>query len=199
MFDYDGVYDDIQAQRVQPKKEEKLARKSRYIEGLLDKAKEREREQDIVYERKCAAPTHGRTQTQAAQECCQVAEASFIDFTLLLRRLAKEREAEDHLFGDKDKFLTAAYKRKLQEDQKWLAEERLREAAEKRDSVVSRGHMGDFYRCAQPVLFCVRSRAVHRAQATPWQDAAKQADSRKQFGLHAFFHLPVMSRSSRLP
>ena len=57
MFDYDGVYDDIQAQRVQPKKEEKLARKSRYIEGLLDKAKEREREQDIVYERKCA-PQH---------------------------------------------------------------------------------------------------------------------------------------------
>ena len=55
MFDYDGVYDDIQAQRVQPKKEEKLARKSRYIEGLLDKAKEREREQDIVYERKCVA------------------------------------------------------------------------------------------------------------------------------------------------
>ena len=66
---------------------------------------------------------------------------------LLWRRLAKEREAEDHLFGDKDKFLTAAYKKKLEEDQKWLAEERLREAAEKRDSVVSRGHMGDFYRC----------------------------------------------------
>ncbi|KAK9833323.1 hypothetical protein WJX81_006455 [Elliptochloris bilobata] len=112
VFDYDGVYDDIQKQRVQPKQAEKLARKPRYIEGLLDKAKEREREQDIVYERK----------------------------------LAKEREAEDHLFGDKDKFLTAAYKRKLEEDQKWLAEERLREAAEKRASVVSRGHMGDFYR-----------------------------------------------------
>jgi len=64
------------------------------------------------------------------------------------RRLAKEREAEDHLFGDKDKFVTAAYKKKLQEDQKWLAEERVREAAEKRDSVVSRGHMGDFYRRA---------------------------------------------------
>ena len=50
--------------------------------------------------------------------------------------------------------MTAAYKRKLVEDQKWLAEERLREAAEKRDSVVSRGHMGDFYRCKQ---LCVQN------------------------------------------
>jgi hypothetical protein len=53
VFDYDGVYDELQAQRAAPKQAEKLARKSRYIEGLLDKAKEREREQDIVYERKC--------------------------------------------------------------------------------------------------------------------------------------------------
>ena len=51
-FDYDGVYDTIQEQRVQPQQAEKLERKSRYIEGLLDKATERQREQDIVYERK---------------------------------------------------------------------------------------------------------------------------------------------------
>lgn len=51
VFDYDGVYDSIQQQRVQPKQQEKLARKSRYIEGLLDKAKERQKEQDIIYER----------------------------------------------------------------------------------------------------------------------------------------------------
>ena len=57
MFDYDGVYDSIQEQRVQPRQQEKLARKSRYIEGLLDKAKERQREQDIIYERTCAAPS----------------------------------------------------------------------------------------------------------------------------------------------
>jgi hypothetical protein len=82
------------------------------------------------------------------------------------RRLAKEREAEDHLFGDKDKFVTAAYKKKLQEDQKWLAEERVREAAEKRDSVVSRGHMGDFYRRAHARSrdgFAVLERALWRS------------------------------------
>ncbi|EIE23000.1 hypothetical protein COCSUDRAFT_66132 [Coccomyxa subellipsoidea C-169] len=112
VFDYDGVYDSIQEARVQPRQQEKLARKSRYIEGLLDKAKEREREQDIIYE----------------------------------RTLLKERAAEDHLFGDKDKFVTAAYKKKLEEDQKWLAAERIREARDAKADVVKAGHMGNFYR-----------------------------------------------------
>ncbi|BDA49960.1 Nuclear speckle splicing regulatory protein 1 [Coccomyxa sp. Obi] len=112
VFDYDGVYESIQEARVQPRQQEKLARKSRYIEGLLEKAKEREREQDIIYE----------------------------------RTLLKERAAEDHLFGDKDKFVTAAYKKKLEEDQKWLAAERIREARDAKADVVKAGHMGNFYR-----------------------------------------------------
>ena len=40
----------------------------------------------------------------------------------------KEREKEDHLYGDKDKFVTAAYRAKLEEDAKWIKEEKLREA-----------------------------------------------------------------------
>jgi Coiled-coil domain-containing protein 55 (DUF2040) len=52
VFDYDGVYDSIQQQRVQPRQAEKLARQSRYIEGLMQKAVERKKEEDIVYERK---------------------------------------------------------------------------------------------------------------------------------------------------
>ena len=50
VFDYDGVYDSLKESE-KPKLEEKKQRKSRYIEGLLDKAKERNREQDIIYER----------------------------------------------------------------------------------------------------------------------------------------------------
>ena len=34
-------------------------------------------------------------------------------------RLAKERSAEDHLFGDKDRFITSAYKNKLQACLSW--------------------------------------------------------------------------------
>ena len=61
-------------------------------------------------------------------------------------RLLKERQAEDHLFGDKDKFVTAAYKKKLEEDQKWLAEEKIREARDAKHDVIKAGHMGNFYR-----------------------------------------------------
>jgi len=62
-------------------------------------------------------------------------------------RLLKERKAEDHLFGDKDRFVTAAYKKKLEEDQKWLAEEKIREARDAKQDVTKAGHMGNFYRC----------------------------------------------------
>lgn len=67
----------------------------------MEKAKRREREHEIVYERK----------------------------------LAKERTKEDHLYADKDKFVTSAYKRKLAEQARWMEEERLRELREERDDV----------------------------------------------------------------
>lgn len=73
----------------------------RYIQTLIDKAKVREREHEIIYERK----------------------------------LAKERTKEDHLFADKDKFVTGAYKRKLAEQAKWLEEERLRQLREEKEDV----------------------------------------------------------------
>lgn len=78
----------------------------KYIGKLLQKAKERSREQDIVYE----------------------------------RQLAKEREKEDHLYGDKEKFVTGAYKRKLQEQAKWLEEERRRELEEQKHEVGMLNH-----------------------------------------------------------
>jgi coiled-coil domain-containing protein 55 len=90
VFDYDAHYDDIQRSRVEPKRQEKVARESKYIGSLLEKAEERKREQDVLME----------------------------------RRLAKERAAEDHLFGDKEKFVTAAYRRKMEEDRKWKEEQK---------------------------------------------------------------------------
>ena len=49
--------------------------------------------------------------------------------------------------------MTAAYKRKLQEDQQWLAEEKVREAKEAEYDVVKTGHMGNFYRWGWAVCF----------------------------------------------
>lgn len=74
---------------------------SRYIAVIKEKAKQREREQEIIYERK----------------------------------LAKERSKDEHMFADKDKFVTSAYKRKLAEQEKWKEEERLRELREQKEDV----------------------------------------------------------------
>lgn len=112
IFDYDSHYDAIQAARAEPKKQEKLQRQSRYIAGLLEKAEERKKEQDILYE----------------------------------RQLAKERAAEDHLYGDKEKFVTSAYRAKLAERQAWLEEQKKKKEEEEANAVEKRGHMGDFYR-----------------------------------------------------
>ena len=40
------------------------------------------------------------------------------------KKLLKERTEEDKEFGDKPKFMTTAYKKKLLEDQKWEYEDR---------------------------------------------------------------------------
>lgn len=67
----------------------------------MQKAKQRQMEQEIIYE----------------------------------KRLVKERTKEDHLFQDKEKFVTGAYRKKLEEQQKWMEEERLRQLREERDDV----------------------------------------------------------------
>ena len=51
------------------------------------------------------------------------------------KQLLKERQKEDHLFGDKEKFVTAGYKKKLQEDAQWAQEEALRLQREEQDDV----------------------------------------------------------------
>lgn len=51
------------------------------------------------------------------------------------RKLVKERNKEDHLYADKDKFVTSAYKKKLAEQAKWMEEERIRQLREEKDDV----------------------------------------------------------------
>ena len=40
------------------------------------------------------------------------------------RKIAKERSQDDHLYAAKDKFVTSAYKKKLEEQKIWMEEER---------------------------------------------------------------------------
>ncbi|XP_024973500.1 nuclear speckle splicing regulatory protein 1-like [Cynara cardunculus var. scolymus] len=111
VFDYDGVYDEMKEKAVRPVAQDRQERKPRYIQALMDKAKVREREHEIIYERK----------------------------------LAKERTKEDHLFADKDKFVTSAYKKKLAEQAKWLEEDRLRQLREDKEDITKKGDMTEFY------------------------------------------------------
>ena len=61
------------------------------------------------------------------------------------RRLMKEREKEDELYGDKEKFITSAYRKKLEEDEKWKKEELERERREKEREVHGKSDMTSFY------------------------------------------------------
>lgn len=98
-FEYDSMYDDMQAQResaLEERQQNKAKRESKYIQQLLDKGEDRQIEQGIVYER-------------------------------VLRR---EREKEDYLFEDKEKFVTEGYKEKLINDKRWEEKEQIRVAKE---------------------------------------------------------------------
>ena len=46
---------------------------------------------------------------------------------MINRNLLKERQKDDAMYEGKEKFVTAAYKRKLEADRKWLDEVRERE------------------------------------------------------------------------
>ncbi|KAE8687254.1 codeine O-demethylase-like [Hibiscus syriacus] len=61
------------------------------------------------------------------------------------RKLVKERSKEDHLYSDKDKFVTSAYKKKLAEQAKWMEEERLRQLREEKEDVTKKSDLSDFY------------------------------------------------------
>ncbi|TYZ58655.1 hypothetical protein PybrP1_003801 [[Pythium] brassicae (nom. inval.)] len=63
------------------------------------------------------------------------------------RRLLNERRAEDALYGDKEKLVSASYKRKLQEQRQWDDEDARLDALEDAEDVTKRGElaMAGFY------------------------------------------------------
>ncbi|XP_011627532.2 nuclear speckle splicing regulatory protein 1 isoform X1 [Amborella trichopoda] len=140
VFDYDGVYDQMKSQIANPIQQDRQKResfffKSKYIGKLIEKAKKREQEHEIIYERK----------------------------------LAKERGKEDHLYEDKEKFVTNAYKKKLAEQAKWLEEERLRELREEKEDVTKKSDMSDFYAnlLTKNVAFGAKASASDRTSRKP--------------------------------
>ncbi|KAL9860248.1 hypothetical protein AtNW77_Chr1g0056141 [Arabidopsis thaliana] len=111
-FAYDEVYDDTKQEALLPRLHERQeCNKPIYNQLMREKADRRQKEREIVYERK----------------------------------LAKERAKEQHLFPDQVKVVTGSYKRKLEERDRWLSEERLRELGEEKDDVTKKKDLSDFY------------------------------------------------------
>ncbi|PKU64834.1 nuclear speckle splicing regulatory protein 1 [Dendrobium catenatum] len=110
-FDYDGVYDEMKSTAARSRVQDQSKREPKYITAIMESVKKREREHEIIYERK----------------------------------LLKERSKDDHIFEDKEKFVTRAYKQKLAERAKWLEEERLRGLREEKDDVTKKTDLTDFY------------------------------------------------------
>ncbi|KAI3450756.1 hypothetical protein Pfo_007421 [Paulownia fortunei] len=140
VFDYDGVYDKMKEKQVRPIEQDRQDRKPRYIQALMGKAKQREREHEISYERK----------------------------------LAKERSIDKHLYADKDKFVTSAYKKKLAEQAKWMEEERLREMREEKEDVTKKTDLTDFYfNLAKNVAFGARGADLGKPEKQPEEVVAQ--------------------------
>ena len=60
-------------------------------------------------------------------------------------KLKKEADAEAHIFGDKEKFVTSAYKEKLAEMGRWKDEDARLKALETATTVEGSGSMASFY------------------------------------------------------
>ncbi len=112
IFDFDGAYESFH--KHDDKEEKDIAagkeRKSRYIKDLLETAKKRQRDREVVNERKIA------------------------------KEQALEDEQED--FAGKEKFITKAYRKKLEERTQWEAEEEDRRRSEEANDVTKQTTAG---------------------------------------------------------
>jgi coiled-coil domain-containing protein 55 len=117
VYDYDGEYDSFKKER-----ESQLLSQSR-----LSSASSSQPTARYIDSLKASAKVREREKDRVYE-----------------KQLLKEREEEEKEFGDKPKFLTSAYKAKLEEEKKWEYEDRLAEEIEKRQDVKQKGMQG-FY------------------------------------------------------
>lgn len=118
VFDYDGVYDDMTSARASKVSQRKAQREAEKKQPkYIANLMEKAKIREIEGER------------------------------IRERRLLNERKAEDALYGDKEKLISASYKRKLMEMKKWDAEDARLDALEDAEDVTKRGEhaMAGFY------------------------------------------------------
>ncbi|KAK7280651.1 hypothetical protein RJT34_25717 [Clitoria ternatea] len=108
-------------------------------DGVYDKMKEKVT-RPLVQDREERKPKYIQNLIKKAKEREQYREIVYE------KKIAKERSQDDHLYADKDKFITEAYRKKLAERERQMELERLRELQEERDDVTKKkDFLLDFY------------------------------------------------------
>lgn len=101
MYDYDGVYETWQKPQQAIHTVDKVERKSRYVEKLLATSQKRSHQLESAWDRKRA------------------------------KELKEEELANEELYQGKDQFITESYRKRLQERQRWLQDQELKDQQEK--------------------------------------------------------------------
>jgi len=119
VFDYDGVYDQMHEEKVNSMNAHPLAttkvRKEKKEARYVQAILERAKKREVEMDR------------------------SYEKFKL------KERQEDDHMYGDKEKFVTSAYRAKLEERKRWELEDKKNELREEAEGARARGDMSGFY------------------------------------------------------
>ncbi len=117
----------MQAAKANPRQQEKLARQSKYIAQLKEQADKRKIEEVRISEASVSCPLSApRTALCTSRHDWAPVMLLCVQESRFERRLLKERTQEDALYEDKEKFVTAAYKKKLEEDKKWIEQQKLK-------------------------------------------------------------------------
>ncbi|KAJ7981218.1 nuclear speckle splicing regulatory protein 1 [Quillaja saponaria] len=129
-------------------------------DGVYDKMKEKE-VRPVVQDREERKPKYIQNLMKKAQERQQYQDIVYE------KKLAKERSKDDHLYADKDKFITEAYRKTLLEREQQMELERLRELQEERDDVTKKkDFLVDFYSNLDKNVAFGSGKAERRKQET---------------------------------
>eukprot|EP01125_Pyxidicula_operculata_P003694 TRINITY_DN1493_c1_g2_i1.p1 TRINITY_DN1493_c1_g2~~TRINITY_DN1493_c1_g2_i1.p1 ORF type:complete len:294 (+),score=103.17 TRINITY_DN1493_c1_g2_i1:16-897(+) len=108
---YDEIIPEMKKERDRRAPEKEVEKKPRYFHQLMKSAQEREREDNVLYQRK------------------------------ILRELEEERK----LFGDETtKYITPSYRKQIEENKKFLEEQKLKDELDEKRSAKAQG-MGAFF------------------------------------------------------
>ncbi len=97
---------------------------------------------------------------------------------VLERKMVRDAKKEEHLYGEKEKFITSSYRKKMEEEKEWKEREKRQEEEEKRNDVTKKAGMGDFYKNLLTTNVAFGAKAP--AEAEEAKGEAEEAEVRRR-------------------